>query len=220
MKIGELMTTGVRTCRANEPLSAAVQAMWDHDLGCLPVVDGDRKVIGMVTDRDAAMAVHFRGVPPWSIQVGDAMAKVVYSAAPGDGLDRAIELMASRQLRRLPVVDDAGRLAGMLSISDLARAGRKSVRPDEVARVVAAVTEPRPPTLTETIVVEVVREAPATAGTKARGAADVLRPAKRGARTSKPRKAPRSAAAAAPKGSSAGSSKASPGVSKGARAAR
>src|SRR5688572_12135499 len=121
MKAAELMTTGVRTCRENDRLSAAIQTMWDNDLGCLPVVDGGGRLVGMVTDRDAAMALHFRGVAPWSVQVADVMARIVFSAAPEEDLRRALERMAAHQLRRMPIVEEDGRLAGILTLADLAQ---------------------------------------------------------------------------------------------------
>jgi CBS domain-containing protein len=181
MKTADLMTTGVRTCRLQDKLSTAVQTMWDHDLGCLPVLDADGRVAGMITDRDVAMAVHFRGVPPWAVPVADAMAKIVLSAAPQDDLRRALELMARHQLRRLPIVDDDGRLAGMLALADLARAcaatGRNALPARDLADLLAAVTMPRQPALAETIVVEL-------------SPTDEIRPAKRGTRA---KKAPRTA---------------------------
>lgn len=194
MKAAELMTTGVRTCREHDKLSAAIQSMWDNDLGCLPVVDGAGRVVGMITDRDAAMALHFRGVPTWALQVADAMARIVFSAGPGDDLGRTLERMAEHQLRRLPIVDEDGRLAGILTLADVAQAsagrGRKPVLAKDVAELLAAVTRPRPPQLSETVVVEVTREADAEAGNA------VLEPAKR---RSKPRKAQTSRPAAAKK---------------------
>ena len=80
MKIETLMTSDVRTCRANDSLSAAAQAMWESDLGCLPVVDDSNGVVGILTDRDLLMASHLRGAPLWMIAVREAMASCTIPA--------------------------------------------------------------------------------------------------------------------------------------------
>jgi CBS domain-containing protein len=162
MKIQDLMTTDARTCRASDNLSSAAQAMWEGDLGWLPVVEADGRLVGVITDRDIAMAAHLRGSPPWALAVGDAMAKVVYSVSAGDRLRDASRVMAEHQLRRLPVLDRDGRLVGVITLATLAQAanggGRLPVKPREVASVLAAVTAPRVPQLAERLVVEVIRE--------------------------------------------------------------
>jgi CBS domain-containing protein len=163
MKIQDLMTTGARACRASDNLSVAAQAMWEGDLGWLPVLDEDRRVVGVITDRDITMAAHLRGSPLWALSVGDAMAKVVYTVASDERLRAASRLMAEHQLRRLPVVDADGRLAGVVTLATFAQAaagnGRLPVKPREVAGMLAAITAPRVPQLAERLVVEVIRDA-------------------------------------------------------------
>jgi CBS domain-containing protein len=162
MKIQHLMTAPVRTCTASDSLNRAAQLMWEGDLGCLPVVDEAGAVIGMITDRDLAMAAHLRGAPLWALPVGEAMAKVVYSLRTTDGVRRAAKLMSEHQLRRLPIVDRDGKLAGILTLAGLACAsaakGKRPITPKEVGAVLAAISNPRPPVLSETVVVEVVAE--------------------------------------------------------------
>ena len=189
MKIQDLMTAEVRTCRPSDTLSQAAQVMWESDLGCLPVVDEDARLIGMVTDRDLAMAAHFRGAPLWAVSVADAMAKTVYTCGPGDKLRQAARLMSQHQLRRLPVVDRDGRLIGMVGISSLAHAAtgkakkKTPVSGKDVCAILSAITAPRVPQLSETIVVEVTRDD--GLGSEPEVVEAVLKPASR-----KPRKNP------------------------------
>lgn len=69
MNASELMTETVQSCSASDSLQRAAQIMWDRDCGVVPVVDGDNCVVGMVTDRDIAMAAYTQGQPLWLIPV-------------------------------------------------------------------------------------------------------------------------------------------------------
>lgn len=191
MKVRDVMTAAVRVCAPEDSLNQAAQAMWDGDLGWLPVVDGDAKVVGVITDRDLAMAAHLRGAPLWALQVADAMATVVFTAKPSDSVRNASKLMSKHQLRRMPIVDGEQRLCGVLTLGALAccavAKGKRPLGPKDVAAILAAVSAPRPLAPTETMVVELVREsAPAD---------DVLQPAPR--KSSKA--APKAASKASPK---------------------
>jgi CBS domain-containing protein len=144
MKVQDLMTKTVWTCRADEPTSAAARLMWEHDIGAVPVLGADEKIVGIVTDRDLCMGAYFSGESLATVPVEHAMSKVVFTIEPTQTVDKAEELMRSKQIRRLPVVD-AGKLVGMISLGDLARAAqaRKAVAAGEVNATFAAVVEPR-----------------------------------------------------------------------------
>lgn len=163
MKIEDLMTTAVRACAATDSLSVAAQAMWDNDCGCLPVIDGERRVIGMITDRDICMSAHLRGTPLHALAVGEAMAKVVYGCKPGDKLATAVDMLAEHQLRRLPVVDAAGKLVGLITLSALThvatgkRKKKSSLSPKDLVEAVSTVTSPRAQPVTHRSVIEVQR---------------------------------------------------------------
>lgn len=126
MLVGDLMTKTVRCCGPHDSLDTAAHELWDGDCGALPVVDGaERRVVGMLTDRDICMGTHFRGRPLGQIQVERVMSGNVHSCHPGDEVSSAQAVMKSAQVRRLPVVDDAGQLLGVISLADIAReAGR------------------------------------------------------------------------------------------------
>lgn len=147
MKISELMTRNVRSCRKGDTLSQAAQLMWDHDCGCVPVVGGDGKVLGMLTDRDICMAAQFSGKPLDALKVEDSMSKHLFSCAPGDTIDEVEAIMREQQIRRLPVID-GGELVGIVSMNDLVRAAtskklHRAVRPDGVDATLAAICQPR-----------------------------------------------------------------------------
>ena len=150
MNVGQLMTQSVRSCRAEDTLNMAAQIMWDNDCGCVPVVDAERRVIGMLTDRDACMAAYTQGGPLRALKVSAAMSKKVVSCRPEDTLAAAEGLMKAKQIRRLPVVDADAHLIGIISLNDIAREAeregtraKKEVTTDEVALALATICRPR-----------------------------------------------------------------------------
>jgi len=120
--------------------------MWDHDIGGLPVVD-EARVVGMITDRDICIAAHTHGVPLAEIAVADAMSRTLWSCFPDDDVGSLARRMAMHQLHRMPVIDPLGRLVGIITINDLARAARKagSIAPAQVSYTLAAIACPRLP---------------------------------------------------------------------------
>jgi len=147
MKVQELMSRQVRTCPIDASLAAAAQVMWDHDVGALPVVGPDGRIAGIITDRDICMAAFLSGAPLASIPVRRHMSRDVFTARPGQSLDSAEELMGAKQVRRLPVIGDAGEVMGMITMVDLARGAgtaRKAVDAGEVAATLSRIAQPRP----------------------------------------------------------------------------
>ncbi len=151
MKVKDLMATEVKSCATHNTLNTVAQTMWDNDIGCVPVVDNDRRVVGMLTDRDVCMAAYIQGVPLTGSLVTSAMSKQVFSCAFDDDVASAESLMRDKQVRRLPVTDAQGRLAGIISLNDIAREGEREdelkkareVSDAEIARVMASVCAPR-----------------------------------------------------------------------------
>jgi CBS domain-containing protein len=150
MNVAQLMNRIVETCRPEDSLSLAAEKMWNHDIGSLPVVAPDGRVLAVVTDRDICMAGYTQGRPLPDIPVSVAMSKQLYSCRSDDALIEAEETMRSNQVRRLPVVDANGKLAGIISLNDLAReaereVGRKGreLTGQEVSATLAAVCTPR-----------------------------------------------------------------------------
>jgi CBS domain-containing protein len=150
MNVAQIMNQTVETCRPEDSLASAAGKMWDRDIGCLPVVAGDGKVVAIITDRDICMAGYTQGRALSDIPVSVAMSKALFSCRVDDALIEAEETMRSRQVRRLPVLDANGGLAGIVSLNDLAREAQREVgrkgrelTGQEVSATLAAVCAPR-----------------------------------------------------------------------------
>lgn len=143
MKVAELMTSEVYCCGPGDGLNVPARAMWELDCGCVPVVDEERRLVGMITDRDVCMAAYTQGRPLSEIAVDSAMARVVHTCSPKDALTTAEKIMAESQVRRLPVVDTDGTLMGILSMRDIARRSPK-LNASRLGRLVVELS--RPPT--------------------------------------------------------------------------
>jgi CBS domain-containing protein len=150
LAVGDLMQRDVATCTPDDTLGEAARIMWERDCGCVPVVasDGSGVVTGMITDRDIAMAALTRGARLSDLAVRTAMATRVHACRSGDTLEEAEAVMRAARVRRLPVVDAGGRLHGILSLADLARAtsgdrnGERAVPAPELAATLRAICQP------------------------------------------------------------------------------
>ena len=134
MKIEEVMTKAVKTCTPGTDLAAAARSMWMRNCNILPVVDDKEEVVGVITDRDVCIATGCRRRDPATILVSEAMTTQVHSCSPEADLCEALQLMQQKQVRRLPVIDAAGKLRGILSMHDVAL----KVRPDAKAPELSA----------------------------------------------------------------------------------
>ena len=118
--IREVMTSNPCTIDADKPVSYAAKMMRDEDVGLAPVVEGDR-LVGTLTDRDIAIRVVAEGRDPDSTKAKDVASKDVVTVDPQQDLDEALRLMAEHQVRRLPVVEEDGRVVGVVAQADVAR---------------------------------------------------------------------------------------------------
>jgi CBS domain-containing protein len=147
MRVEQLMNQPVITCDETDSLNEAAKLMWDHDIGALAVVDGERRLVGIITDRDICMAAYTQGRRLVSIAVGRIMASRVVSCRPEEPVAEAERRMAQAKIRRIPVIDDGGRPIGMLTLSDIAQAVAKGASEQGGARrvleAIASVTTPR-----------------------------------------------------------------------------
>ena len=120
--VSSVMTQDPRRVTPNEPVGVAARIMREQNCGCVPVVDGDGKVVGVVTDRDLVMRVVCEGLRPEEARVQEVMTRRVYTARTTDDVADVFDVMASHQVRRVPVVDVRGRLTGIVALADVARA--------------------------------------------------------------------------------------------------
>ncbi len=129
MKVEGVMSQDVRGCSPSDSLTDAAMIMWSRDCGFVPVVESHNgRLSGVITDRDICIATATKHRSVDSIQVGEVMSKQPMTCAPTDDVHTAIDRMVQGQVRRLPVVDKNGKLAGVLSLNDLALAAEKSDR--------------------------------------------------------------------------------------------
>jgi CBS domain-containing protein len=121
MRIEELMNRFPATCGPDETLNDAAQKMQNSNCAFLPVTagEGSQFLGGMNTDGDICMAAQLRGRSLKELRVRDAMAQQLRTCNPRDGLAEAEAIMQEASIRRLPVVDESGRLLGVLSLADV-----------------------------------------------------------------------------------------------------
>lgn len=145
MKVKDLMTTDVKRCSPETNLAEAAKIMWEGDCGAVPVTDERDHVVGVITDRDICIAAATRPRTEGEIPAKDVISKAVYTCAPGDDVRTALEKMKSHKVRRLPVVEQGGRLVGIVSIHDIALQSRSrsgEVSPDSVLDAFITITAP------------------------------------------------------------------------------
>ncbi len=122
MNIGEICTVQTITCARDETVQGAALLMRKHHVGDLIVVDqldGQPVPVGIVTDRDIVVSVVALGLDPDSLQVGDIMSDDLLTCGEDDDVYATIEHMRLRGIRRVPVVNRAGGLTGIVSADDL-----------------------------------------------------------------------------------------------------
>ena len=119
MKIKDVMTRAVETVRPDQTLQEAATKMKSLDVGPMPVTEGDR-LVGMITDRDIVVRGVAEGRDSRTAKVRDAMTSNVVCCKEDDDVKDAARQMKDRQIRRLVVVDAQQRVAGIVSLGDIA----------------------------------------------------------------------------------------------------
>lgn len=119
MTVGRICTREVDLVDSDESVQAAAQRMHARNVGTLLVVDQDQKPIGIVTDRDLTVRVLAEGLEAATTRVRQVMTASPQSVTEDTPIESALSTMRSGPYRRLPVVDSAGRLVGLLSIDDV-----------------------------------------------------------------------------------------------------
>ena len=118
-KVRELMNKQPIKLGGSTPVIEAARRMRDANVGAVIIEDGG-KVAGIVTDRDIAIRVVAQGRDPNTIRLAEVCSKDLTTLSPDDDLDRAIEIMREKAVRRIPVVDQRNVTVGILSLGDLA----------------------------------------------------------------------------------------------------
>lgn len=118
LRCREIMTRELRTATREMTLQEVAAMMRDGDMGAVPVVE-DGRLIGIITDRDIVVRCIADGKNA-ETPVAEAMTTEIYSVRPDDFVFEAVRLMGDKQVRRIPVITDDGKLAGIISMADVA----------------------------------------------------------------------------------------------------
>jgi CBS domain-containing protein len=117
--IRDVMTTNPETLPESTTVREAAETMRANDIGDVVIVDDNGAISGILTDRDIVVRVVAEGRDPRVTRIGDIASRELTAVSPDDPVDRAVQLMRERAIRRLPVVDK-GKPVGIVSIGDLA----------------------------------------------------------------------------------------------------
>lgn len=145
MKAKDLMTRNPKTCEPDHNLACALRIMAEEDCGIVPVTRGNgaSHVVGVVTDRDAALHLGGLDLRPSSVKVEDVMTTALIVCGPDADEREVRRKMEDAQVRRILVVESDA-LLGVVSTADLARAPRDEKTEEEVGRVVVKISEEAP----------------------------------------------------------------------------
>ena len=119
-KVREVMTDRPRCVTPETPISEAARLMKSDDVGSLPILEGER-LAGIVTDRDIVLQAVAEEKDPRGMPVREVASRELVTIGPEEDLSEALKLMASHQVRRIPVVDEDSKLVGIVAQADIAR---------------------------------------------------------------------------------------------------
>jgi CBS domain-containing protein len=141
MTCQEVMTVDPVCCVPDDAVAEVAKLMRAQDVGSVPVVEDHdgRRLIGMLTDRDLTVRVIAEGRDPAETQVREVMSNNPVACQASDVYQEALRAMGEHQLRRIPVVDGDGRLAGIIAQADVAT---RLAEPSTTGAIVEAISEP------------------------------------------------------------------------------
>ncbi|NLV63542.1 MAG: CBS domain-containing protein [Clostridiaceae bacterium] len=140
MKVRDIMTKSVATISPEATIKDAAQMMQRHNVGSIPVVDTNG-LVGIVTDRDIVVRNIASGQDPSSTPIKNVMTSQVTTVTPDEDVNKITQMMSSRQIRRVPVVENQ-KLVGMVSLGDLATTGMTNM---EASEALAEISKPSKP---------------------------------------------------------------------------
>jgi CBS domain-containing protein len=136
--VRDAMTENPRSIEASASVVEAARLMREEHIGSLPITDGE-DLVGLITDRDITTRVVAEAADLKTTSVGDVYSRDLVSVEPDSDLEEAVQLMASHQVRRLPVVED-GRLVGIVAQADIALNLKENEQ--RTGELVEAISEP------------------------------------------------------------------------------
>jgi CBS-domain-containing membrane protein len=145
VRVHEFMTRRITSVHPATSVERAARLMAECDCGALPVLGDNGVLVGIVTDRDIAVRIVARGRDARHAIVADCMTERVFACFANESLAELMRQMAQHQVRRMPIVDDRGRLVGIVAQSDLARHAGNHPLPQErrvLTETVCALSQP------------------------------------------------------------------------------
>jgi len=139
MKCMDVLTKDPVCCLPGDTVEQAARLMKKEDVGPIPVIESrqSKKLLGIVTDRDMAVKVVAEGRDNKKTKVEEIMTRNPVTCHPNDDLQVALDAMAQHQIRRVPVVDDQGRITGIIAQADVAT---RTDDPEKTADVVEEIS--------------------------------------------------------------------------------
>lgn len=120
MKTCDVMERDVKTCSPDDNLESAAMLMWNNDCGAAMIIDPTGTPVGILTDRDIAMSCALNHKPLWDLSARDVTNnRPLYTCNENDDVRSALFTMQQQKIRRLPVVNEAGHIQGIISIDDI-----------------------------------------------------------------------------------------------------
>lgn len=140
MKVKECMCNEVFSCTPSTTVYDAAKLMQTNHIGCIPVCDNENYMVGVITDRDLVLRCIANDKNAKETPVSDVMTTNVCTCKPDDEMTKAQSKMGNEQIRRLPVVDNQGKVIGMLTLGDLAK-NDMEIGQDEVSNTMNSICE-------------------------------------------------------------------------------
>jgi len=135
-RASDIMSKNVTVIQEEETIRDAAERLAQDDIGALPITDENKVIKGMLTDRDIVVQVVARGRDVDSITARELEQGDLITIRPEDSIEHAADLMATHQVRRIPVVENDGKVVGIVSQADIA----KTVRPEKTGQVVSEIS--------------------------------------------------------------------------------
>jgi len=142
-KCSEVMTSKPVSCVPDDVVARAAKLMKVGNVGAIPVIENEKtmRLVGIVTDRDLALHIVAEGRDAKSTKVGAVMTGNVVTCLADDDLQKALDAMATHQLRRIPVVDSENKLVGIIAQADVAT---RANQPEKTAEIVKEISKASP----------------------------------------------------------------------------
>lgn len=135
MKARDIMTPQPRCCSADDSLEHAARIMLEEDVGEVPVVDGQRRLAGVITDRDIVVRCVATGERADQARVGQCMTSPARTLPEDASVEDVANLMKDERIRRVPITDGQGEICGIVALADLERTNARSLKAEVSERV-------------------------------------------------------------------------------------